>query len=410
MALFGKQGIQIDGRAITDVIQNEGGLTRKGLIAWRDQHEDFNTNATLVVNPGEEAVFVDQGDISEVFPPGRYVLKTMNKIIIRSFREALSGGKSTFPCRVFFISTEQFNVKWGTTTAITYNCPEIGHGARLLGNGEYVIRVIDSPAFIQKLLRDSYGFSADDMSRLLLSFIFQDVAKIITDILYKNKIVSLDLTSHWDEMADEAKPLVQKLFDNRGFGLELVDFSVRLELDPKQAEQYEKLKRETMLKGSAEKGVYDMMGGQIWQQIKGMEVMKDLANNTGSGGIAGMGAGLGMGMAAGGAFGTMAGQVFGQPQQQQYQQQYQQQPYQHQPYQQPQQGQYQQQPYQQQQYQQPQQPQQFYQQPQQPQQQAPQQSPVDPMESLRKMKQMLDMNLITQQQYDAKVAEIMARL
>jgi len=394
MALFGKQGIQIDGRAITDVIQNEGGLTRKGLIAWRDQHEDFNTNATLVVNPGEEAVFVDQGDISEVFPPGRYVLKTMNKIIIRSFREALSGGKSTFPCRVFFISTEQFNVKWGTTKPITYNCPVIGHGAKLRGNGEYVIRVLDSPAFIQKLLRDSYGFTADDMSRLLLTFIYQQVAEIITDILQKNSIISLDVTDHWYEMAQEAKPRIQKLFDDRGFGLELVDFSLQLELDAEQQAMYEK-RRQKVQDGMADKDVYDAMGAGMWQQIKGMEVMKDLANNPNGGGIAGMGAGLGMGMAAGGAFGTMAGQVFGQ----QFQQPQYQQPPQYQQQQQP--PQYQQ-PYQQQQ-----QPPQYQQQ---PYQQAPQQPPVDPMESLRKMKQMLDMNLITQQQYDAKVAEIMARL
>lgn len=386
MALFGNKGIQIDGRSIQDVIQNEGGLTRKGLIAWRDPHEDFNTNATLVVNPGEEAIFVDQGDIAEVFPPGRYVLKTQNKVIIRSFREAISGGKSTFPCRVFFVSTEQFNVNWGTRNAITYNCPLLGHGTELRGFGVYVIRVVDSPAFLQKLLRDSYGFTADELSTMLVDFIDLKVSAIIAEVLTQNKIVSLDVTEHRDEIADMAKPHIQKLFDDRGYGLELIDFSVNLKVDDKQKEMYEE-RRKKVQEGAADKDVYDAMGADVWQRIKGMEVMRDLANNQGSGGIAGMGAGLGMGMAAGGAFGTMAQQVFGgQPQYQQPQQPYGPQP---------------QQPY----GPQPQQP--YGPQPQQP--QTPPQQP-DPMTSLRTMKQLLDQGLITQQQYDAKVAEIMARL
>ena len=117
------------------------------------------------------------------------------------------------------------------------------------------------------------------------------------------------------------------------------------------------------------------------------ELLKDVANNPGAGGIASAGAGLGMGMAAGNAFAQMATTAFAQPQQ---------------PMQQPMGygggsrfGGGMQQPMQQQMQQQMQQPQQ------------PQQ---DPMEVLSKMKQMLNAGLITQEVYDAKVAEVLSRL
>lgn len=104
-----------------------------------------------------------------------------------------------------------------------------------------------------------------------------------------------------------------------------------------------------------------------------------------------MGAGMGMGMAAGSVFGNMANQMFAPMGQQQAQ-----------PVQQP--------------MQQPAQPVssgRFAPKGQLVQQaapQAPQAAAEDPFETLSKLKRMLDAGLISQQQYDAKVAEVMSRM
>ena len=411
MALFGNKGIQIDGRAVTDVIQNEGGMTRRGIIAWRDPHEDFNTHATLVVNPGEEAVFVDQGDIAEVFPQGRYVLKTMNKIIIRSFREAISGGKSTFPCRVFFISTEEFNVNWGLTSPATYTAEDIGVGAKIRAHGQYLMRVTDSPTFIQKILRDSYSYTADDLSKRLGQYISTDLSTFLGKLLEENHIKAMEANSHKDIVLPLLIPKVRERL--MPYGIDLLDMSADMMLDEEQAQKYEAEVRAQELHGvgaskarvaqaRGRKEEYDLMGN-AYQQIKGMEIMENMSQG-GIGGdgsdMANTGAGLGMAMASAGAFAGMAQQMFNHPYGQQ--QPYGQQPYGQQPYgqQMPPQGQ----PYGQQPYGQQMPPQgQPYGQPQQP-------AQPDPMESLKKMKQMLDAGLITQQQYDAKVAEVMSRL
>ena len=150
------------------------------------------------------------------------------------------------------------------------------------------------------------------------------------------------------------------------YGLELVNFSFyNLTID----ETEERKKYLDRLIATAHTGSYDRAVQQ--------ELLKDVAVNPGAGDIVNAGAGFGMGVATGNVFAQMAATAFAQ-QQQQFQQQ----------------------------------------------QNAgngelnygglkaaqQQQQQPDPMETLMKMKKMLDAGLITQEIYDAKVAEIMSRM
>ena len=153
------------------------------------------------------------------------------------------------------------------------------------------------------------------------------------------------------------------------YGLETVNFSFyNLNID----ETEERKKYLDRMIATAHTGNYDKAVQQ--------ELLKDVAVNPGAGGIASAGAGLGMGMAAGNAFAQMASTAFGSTQP-------------HQPVQ----------------------PQGFggsgrFGTGGAPQQQQPSAAQPDPVDSLSTMKRMLDAGLITQAQYDAKVAEIMSRL
>ena len=124
--------------------------------------------------------------------------------------------------------------------------------------------------------------------------------------------------------------------------------------------------------------------GNDWGRVQGVEILKDLANNPGAGGVAAAGAGMGMGIGAAGAFGAIAQQVFA-PTQNSFSPQ----------------------------------------QPTNPIQTAPsgrftQKSAApsstsdkrleDPVEALGKLKKMLDEGLIEQAEYDAKKTEILNRM
>ena len=73
MALFGKNPNEVaytgGKKHWTDVIKNTG---EGEYMIWRQPEEDFNTNSTLVVMPGEEAIFIKGGVVEEVFENGTY--------------------------------------------------------------------------------------------------------------------------------------------------------------------------------------------------------------------------------------------------------------------------------------------------------------------------------------------------
>ena len=97
--------------------------------------------------------------------------------------------------------------------------------------------------------------------------------------------------------------------------------------------------------------------GQNWAAQQQVDILKDVAKNPGSGGIAAAGAGLGLGMAAGGIFGGMGQQTM--------------------------QGQTIQNP-------------------------STGGNPI--MEKLKQLKEMLDMGLISQADFDAKKSEILSQM
>ena len=58
-----------------DVIKNSG---PGDLLIWRQPEEDFNTNCTLIVMPGEEAIFIQGGNIEQTVDSGTDKVSTEN--------------------------------------------------------------------------------------------------------------------------------------------------------------------------------------------------------------------------------------------------------------------------------------------------------------------------------------------
>ena len=70
---------------ITDVLKNSAPADA---LLYRIPEEDFNTGSTLIVMPGEEAVFIHRGTIKQVFTEGTY-LAASHLLVIRSVPHAV---------------------------------------------------------------------------------------------------------------------------------------------------------------------------------------------------------------------------------------------------------------------------------------------------------------------------------
>ena len=106
-----------------DVIKNFG---PGELLIWRQPEEDFNTNSTLIVMPGEEAIFIKGGIIEQTFDNGTYKLSTENYPFISRLRNVFTGGISTFNCTVYFVrKSHSMEILWGTSSPIQVRDKEL---------------------------------------------------------------------------------------------------------------------------------------------------------------------------------------------------------------------------------------------------------------------------------------------
>ncbi|MBP3688844.1 MAG: SPFH domain-containing protein [Bacteroidaceae bacterium] len=350
-----------------------------GTLIYLDPRQDFNTNSVITVAPNEQVIFIKNGEFYGTLPSGRHEVKTENYPLLSRIRNMLTGGMSTFTCQVYHVQTNEQKIDWGTSTPIEIQDFFLGGGiigVPTLIRGAAAFRVrfnineddeASKKAFM-RLMGDRSTYTVTDLGIMFEAEIGQKISSVVGKTL---ESISMQrsinaISSQLEDFATVLMPRFNEIFTD--YGLELYNFSFyNLNID----ETDERKKYLDRLIATAHTGSYDKAVQQ--------ELLKDVAVNPGSGGIASAGAGLGMGMAAGNAFAQMATTAFSNPQPQQAPQ-----------------------------------PQGFGGQGRfgtggASQHQSTSAQP-DPMESLSKMKQLLDAGLIKQEQYDAKVAEIMSRL
>ena len=113
----------------------------------------------LTVRESQVAIFVNKGQIADVFGPGLYTLSASNLPIITKLLSLPYGFKSPFYAEVYYINTKQFtNQKWGTSNPITMRDKDFG-SIRLRGYGTYSFRVKDAELFLREIFgtNASYG-------------------------------------------------------------------------------------------------------------------------------------------------------------------------------------------------------------------------------------------------------------
>jgi len=384
MALFGKnpnEEAYVGGKKHwTDVIKNSG---PGELLIWRQPEEDFNTNSTLVVMPGEEAIFIKGGTIEQTFENGTYKLSTENYPFISRLRNAFSGGISTFNCVVYFVrKADSHEIKWGTDSPIQVRDKVWGIRTDARVRGAYKVRIVNPAKFLEKLVGNNIPFQLqEDLIQYFESEFTGKIKAATSKFLNSLEQELIGIDAYLDELSEKIEPNLDEVFQE--YGLKCVKFSfAAIDIDSSKYDAIDEAQVASVSKvklAQGDKGVMNVLGDD-WGRQQAANILGSLANNPGAGGVGAMGAGMGMGFAAGGVFNGMAQQMFapmnGGVQQQQ----------------------------------------------QTPVQTAPsgrfsQQSDVgggsaseDPTESLGKLKKLLDAGLIEQSEFDAKKAEILSRL
>lgn len=291
-----------------DVIKNSG---PGELLIWRQPEEDFNTSSTLIVMPGEEAIFIKGGNIEQTFDSGTYKLSTENYPFISRLRNVFTGGVSTFNCVVYFVrKAHSMEILWGTSSPIQVRDPVMMIATSLRARGAYKIQIDNGSKFLIKLLgNNTTSLMQDDLRRYFDNEFQQRIKSSIAKAIEGANREILGICAEQDALAQNIHPIFQEILD--AYGIKLLTFAIAGLDIPENDPNRQKLEE-----AFANKGVMGILGND-WGRQQATEILHDVANNPGAGGVSSTGAGIGMGIAAVGTFREMAQQMFTpmQPQQ-----------------------------------------------------------------------------------------------
>ena len=250
------------------------------VLMWKFPMADneIQNGATLTVRDGQVAVFVNEGQIADVFTAGRYTLTTETLPVMTNLRNWRMGFDSPFKSDVLFFSTRlQQGRKWGTTQPVTVRDSEFGM-VRLRAFGMYSYKINDVTQFYQTITGMNDSYRAEQIEPQLRNLIVSDLASG----LGQSEIAFIDLAANQGLMAEEIRRELQPDFAK--YGLSLESFVV------------ENVSLPDELQKTLDKRISMGMIGDIneYTRYQTAEAIQHAAKNEG--GMAGIGAGLGVGM------------------------------------------------------------------------------------------------------------------
>ena len=265
-----------------DVIEWTDDSTDTLVFKYPDEDKAIKNGAQLTVRESQVAVLVNEGQIADVYQPGRHELTTANMPILTKIKSWKYGFNSPFKVDVFFVSTKQFtNEKWGTPHPVPIRDKEFGV-VRIRAFGIYAFRVGDAGVFLKEVFGSCDTFKKDDITGHLKNSMVGGFA----DMVAESGIALLDMATQYDEISESGKKKFGELFTV--FGLKMTQFFIQNISVPESVEK--------ILDAKTEMNVIGNMGQ--FAQYQTAQAIRDAANNE-SGGVAGAGVGLGAGAAMG---------------------------------------------------------------------------------------------------------------
>jgi membrane protease subunit (stomatin/prohibitin family) len=255
----------------------------EGVLSWRYPMEgmEIQTGGTLVVRESQVAVFVNEGQIADVFGPGTYKLTTQTLPVLTYLKNWDKLFQSPFKSDVYFFSTRiQTGRRWGTQQPITIRDADFGM-VRLRAFGLYSYRIADAKLFHKELSGTREQYTRDDVEEQLRGIILATMANSIG----ASKVNFLDMAANQTLMASQVKGDLATALGK--YGLSLDEFNVASVSLPEE------------LQAALDKRIGMGMAGDLnkYTQYQVANAIPLAAQNEG--GIAGIGAGLASGMAIG---------------------------------------------------------------------------------------------------------------
>lgn len=266
-----------------------------GILAWRFPMADneIQYGAMLTVRESQMAVFVNEGQVADVFGPGLHKLTTQTLPVLTYLKNWDKLFESPFKSDVYFFSTrQQVDRRWGTTQPVTIREKDFG-AVRLRAFGNYSYRIADPKAFYSEISGTRGVYTVEELDGQLRALMLQH----ISDAVASSGVPFLDLAANQVEFAQQLREATAPAFAKLGLKLEIVTVQ-----NISLPEELQKILDQKIGMG--------MVGGDMgkFMQYQTAQSIPEMAKGAGSGSVAGDAMGLGAGVALGQVMAQQLGQ------------------------------------------------------------------------------------------------------
>ncbi len=271
-------------------------------LVWKYPSESVPLGSRLVVVPGQEVVFINEGRLGDRFGPGSYTLDTRNIPLLRKLVNLPFGGDSPFAAEVYFVNKiAKLDLKWGTADPIRLKDPMYDIIVPLRAYGQFGLKIEDAGVFLFQLVGALHPDEITLSDRVTAYFrggIISKVKDTIAALIVRNQVSVLELAARLEEISDECRERVQGEFNR--FGLTVLNFFVEsinyAEDDPSVIALRDALARKAgkLIDAQADKGEIDTLGDERYKMKRSFDTMQKAVESKGGPGGALMDLGIGL--------------------------------------------------------------------------------------------------------------------
>jgi membrane protease subunit (stomatin/prohibitin family) len=239
-------------------------------------------------------VFVNEGQVADVFGPGTHKLNTQTLPVLTYLKNWDKLFESPFKSDVYFFSTrQQIDQRWGTAQPITIRDKDFG-AVRLRAFGNYAYRMKDAKVFHKEISGTRERYTAEELDGQLRGLMLQH----ISDAVAQSGTAFLDLAANQIEFAKALQTATTPAFE--ALGLELLSVTLQNVSLPEELQK--------ILDQRIGMGMIGQNMGQFMQYQTAQAIPEMAKGGGGGGSLAGDAMGLGAGVALGQSLAQQLGQ------------------------------------------------------------------------------------------------------
>lgn len=275
-------------------------------LVWKFPSEQLRLGSQVIVNQSQEVVFLKGGQVADVLGPGTHTLTTGNLPIIASLVNFAFGGKTPFTAEIWYINhIVKRGLKWGTKGPIQIIDPLYKMPVSVRAFGQWGIRIMNTRLFMARLVGTLKSITSASVEEYFAAEIVQKLTDTLAKYFVEQSISIFQVAAKLNDLSTFTKTSLEQEFES--YGVELASFNVeRVSLPPEEQQRFQEILGRRMEIDQ----ISQAKVGEAYVTMRSFDTLEKAASNEGgsAGALLSGGLGLGMGLGAGTTVGQQVAQ------------------------------------------------------------------------------------------------------